>query len=108
MVLLNELLYLYPVPSEFPAGFQPGVSHTKLTVTVSYATETGSQTVSLEDSNGVVSGSSTFNVVDATPVTTTFNLVDTGDPFSSSWILVFGIFPYISARTTVSQIEFSS
>ncbi len=99
-----------PLVAAFPAGFQPGVSHTKLSLTFSQGTnpQTGLVDVQLNDSlhnivganNGVVLGLTTSVVV---------TLVDTGDPFNAAYQLYvsmpFGI--GIGDSITFSKIEFS-
>lgn len=95
----------------FPVGFQPGVTHTKLTVTVSFVNYSAASGVfiSFEDDWGNVSGNiSLAGLSDANPHTYVFTLVPTGRTFSDGWWLDFGTYTIgTSIGAVVSGLEFS-
>ena len=102
---------LSPVPTAFPVGFQPGVTHTKLTITVSFVDYATASTysISFTDSQHNTSGSvSMAGLSDANPHVYVLNLIDTGDPFSDQWSLDFGTYSTVGAPgILVSGLVFS-
>ena len=102
---------LNPVVAGFSAGFQPGVTHTKLTVTVSFVNYSDASTnvISLFDSQDNTSGSVSMAALsDANPHVYVLTLTDTGDPFSDLWALDFGAYDTtVVIGAVISGLEFS-
>ena len=102
---------LYTVAAGFPAGFQPGVTHTKLTVTASFVnyTDASSKSITFTDNLYVQSGIiSMAGLSDASAHAYVLTLTDTGDPFSDLWALDFGAYDTtVVIGAVISGLEFS-